>query len=142
MSTFNILELADLGGVNRRTVRYYVQRGLIPPPTGVGRGRHYTQEHLDVLRRVKRLQEKGARLEEIAEGKGDSELATSHPRSPAATLLGAGFTQRGWRRIEVAAGVELHVEDRRDLDATGLARAVAALRAALTAKRGGPDGNP
>ena len=37
---YNIDELADLGGVSRRTVRYYVQEGLLPAPLGVGRGRH------------------------------------------------------------------------------------------------------
>lgn len=138
MSTFSISELAVLGGVNRRTVRYYVQRGLIPAPTGVGRGSHYTQEHLDALLRVKRLQQEGASLEAIAGEKHDSELAPSSPgsRQPAAVAL--PFRQRAWRRIEIGDGVELHVEDRHNLDPASLARAVAALRAALTEPRGGP----
>ena len=54
-------ELADLGGVSRRTVRYYVQEGLLPAPLGVGRGRHYGAEHLEQLLKVKALQEQGAR---------------------------------------------------------------------------------
>ena len=29
---YDIDELADLGGVSRRTVRYYVQEGLLPAP--------------------------------------------------------------------------------------------------------------
>jgi len=32
---FSVGELAELGGVSRRTVRYYVQEGLIPAPLGL-----------------------------------------------------------------------------------------------------------
>ena len=46
---YGILELAELGGVSRRTVRYYVQEGLLPAPLGVGRGRHYGPAHLEQL---------------------------------------------------------------------------------------------
>ena len=65
---YSIGELADLGGVSRRTVRYYVQRGLLEAPTGLGRGRHYTRRHLDTLTRVRKLQEAGYGLAEIAGG--------------------------------------------------------------------------
>ncbi len=58
-------ELAKLGGISRRTVRYYVQEGLIPPPYGRGRGRHYNERHLAQLLRVKSLQEQGLALGEI-----------------------------------------------------------------------------
>ncbi len=61
----SIGEIAERGGVTRRTVRYYVQRGLIPEPLGRGRGEHYGAEHLAALLRVKSLQEQGATLEEI-----------------------------------------------------------------------------
>lgn len=62
---FGIEELAERGGVSRRTVRYYVQRGLLPAPTGTGRGPHYTRDHLDTLIRVRQLQEAGVSLSEI-----------------------------------------------------------------------------
>ena len=60
-----IAELAELGGVTRRTVRYYVQEGLLPAPLGVGRGRHYGADHLERLLQVRHLQEQGRTLEEI-----------------------------------------------------------------------------
>jgi hypothetical protein len=52
---YGIEELAALGGVTRRTVRYYVQEGLLPSPLGVGRGRHYGPAHLARLQEVKGL---------------------------------------------------------------------------------------
>ena len=66
---YNIDELADLGGVSRRTVRYYVQEGLLPAPLGVGRGRHYGRPHLDRLLEVKAWQEAGLSLVEIRAGR-------------------------------------------------------------------------
>ena len=62
---YGIKELAELGGVSRRTVRYYTQEKLLPPPLGVGRGRHYGRQHLGALLKVKSLQEAGQTLEEI-----------------------------------------------------------------------------
>ena len=64
-----IEELAGLGGVTRRTVRYYVQEGLLPAPRGVGRGRHYGPEHLDRLLAVKAMQERGESLVSLHNGK-------------------------------------------------------------------------
>jgi DNA-binding transcriptional MerR regulator len=62
---YSIGELARQAGVTRRTVRFYVQRGLIPQPLGRGRGEHYAEEHLAAVLRVRSLQEQGASLEEI-----------------------------------------------------------------------------
>ena len=97
---YSIDELADLGGVSRRTVRYYVQEGLVPAPLGVGRGRHYDASHLDALLRVKALQEAGRRLDEIREAAG-----TNGPRARAPRPIALAT----WRRIALAPGVELHV---------------------------------
>lgn len=103
---YAIGDLADLGGVSRRTVRYYVQEGLLPPPHGVGRGNHYGTEHLDQLLRVKVMQEAGRTLDEIryalAGGQGRvaaTEIVDAVPPPPR-TL---------WRRVALAPGVELHV---------------------------------
>ena len=63
---YGIAELAERGGVTRRTVRYYVQRGLLPTPLGTGRGPHYTPAHLERLILIRQLQESGVPLVEIA----------------------------------------------------------------------------
>lgn len=101
---YSVGELADLGGVSRRTVRYYVQEGLLPAPFGVGRGDHYGRVHLDRLLQIKALQEAGRSLDEIrqAMGEGSAQSAT-----PVATP--APIPREVWRRLSVAPGVELHV---------------------------------
>lgn len=110
--SYSIGELAALGGVSRRTVRYYVQRGLLEAPTGLGRGRHYRQRHLDALIRIRKLQEAGRPLAEIA-----AELAS--PAEPLKSLPGAMAGDRSapagrvsrWTRIEIDDGIELHLRD-------------------------------
>jgi len=65
-------QLAEQTGVSRRTVRYYVQRGLIDPPVGRGRGSGYTAQHAAQIQRVIRLQREGLPLENIAELPADA----------------------------------------------------------------------
>ena len=103
---FGIDELADLGGVSRRTVRYYVQEGLLPAPLGVGRGRHYDQAHVDRLLRVKALQESGRSLDEIR-----ALLQSPARRTAAVAAIPSPppIPRSAWRRLELAPGVELHV---------------------------------
>jgi DNA-binding transcriptional MerR regulator len=108
---YAIGELAALGGVSRRTVRYYVQEGLIPPPLGVGRGDHYSADHLEQLLRVKAMQESGRTLDEIRRALGPpgrlrmrqsrAALSMAHASPPLPRAL--------WRRLMLAPGVELHV---------------------------------
>lgn len=63
---YSIRELVEATGIPRRTIRYYVQRGLIPAPEGAGRGHFYTEEHRVGLQRVRALQARGYSLDEIA----------------------------------------------------------------------------
>lgn len=102
-AAYGIEELADLGGVSRRTVRFYVQEGLIPQPLGLGRGRHYGPEHLDRLLRVKEMQERGLTLAEIhsrfSGGGAKVRAPLARPKPP----------RTAWVRLELLPGVELHV---------------------------------
>jgi DNA-binding transcriptional MerR regulator len=107
---YGIKELAELGGVTRRTVRYYVQRGLLPTPLGTGRGPHYTVAHLERLIHIRKLQETGVPLAEItARLNGIPQTSMSVPGcSPegSMSLLSKGET---WMRFVLVDGVELHV---------------------------------
>lgn len=101
---YAIGDLAELAGVSRRTVRYYVQEGLLPAPLGVGRGNHYGREHLDQLLKVKALQEKGHTLDEIRRV-----LGGNAPAAGEAPPIGPAPERAVYRRLQLAPGVELHV---------------------------------
>jgi DNA-binding transcriptional MerR regulator len=113
---YGVEELAALGGVTRRTVRYYVQEGLLPAPLGVGRGRHYGAEHVARLQALKALQEQGLSLDEIR--RQPSRGARREPRSAAAPSV-APVTRSAWTRLEIAPGLELHVSGQRRLPSPG-----------------------
>jgi DNA-binding transcriptional MerR regulator len=106
---YGVDELAERAGVSRRTVRYYVQRGLLPPPLGLGRGNHYTERHLETLVRVRELQERGVPLEGIA-----ARLNAAPEAEPAAPVAGA--QQTTWTRVELGGDVEVHLRGRRLTD--------------------------
>lgn len=103
---YGIQELAALGGVSRRTVRYYVQEGLLPPPIGLGRGDHYTREHLTRLLEVKALQEKGLTIAQILRGPALDRAVAEEDEAPA---------REAWVRVVLAPGMELHLAASRRL---------------------------
>lgn len=53
---YSLTELADLAGVTPRTVRYYINQGLLPGPVASGPGPKYDDTDLARLRVIKRLQ--------------------------------------------------------------------------------------
>ncbi|WP_462373823.1 helix-turn-helix domain-containing protein, partial [Turicimonas muris] len=52
---FRLEDLAELTGIPRRTIRFYIQKGYVAPPLGQKRGAYYTNEHLEELLKIKRL---------------------------------------------------------------------------------------
>ena len=100
--SFGIDELASAAGLTRRAVRFYVQQKLLPPPNGVGRGRHYDHSHLDRLRQVVAQQAAGHSLDAIRR------LAVGQPvPPPAARRRRPPVTVQLWTRVTLADGVEL-----------------------------------
>ncbi|MFY0563678.1 helix-turn-helix domain-containing protein [Archangium lansingense] len=71
MSTTNtrkewkLTELAEAAGVSPRTVRYYVQRGLLPAPPFKGPDTVYGEEHLVRLKAIRVLQARFLPLDAI-----------------------------------------------------------------------------
>lgn len=124
---YAIGDLAALGDVSRRTVRFYVQEGLLPPPAGLGRGNHYGPAHLEALLRVKALQEAGHTLDDIRR------LLTTNRHTggtaPHATLTPSPsepqLPRTVWRRMTLAPGVELHVEGSQGLPSSAALRELA-----------------
>lgn len=81
----DLAELCDRAGVTQRTVRYYIQQGLLPNP-GAGReARKYGPEYLHRLRLIRQLQREHLPLAEIRQRlEGLSEVAIAASVSPSA----------------------------------------------------------
>ena len=68
METLTIGQLAERGGVNLETVRYYEREGLmLPPPRKSSGHRAYSPNAVRRLRFIKRAQELGFSLSEVKE---------------------------------------------------------------------------
>ena len=68
MQHLSSTRLAQLGGVNLETVRYYERRGLLPaPPRTLAGYRQFPPEAAQRLRFIKRAQELGFSLDEVQE---------------------------------------------------------------------------
>jgi DNA-binding transcriptional MerR regulator len=61
----DLIELADAAGVTPRTIRYYVQQGLLPSPGTRGPKTKYDRALLDRLQLIKLLQRQHLPLSEI-----------------------------------------------------------------------------
>lgn len=110
---YGVEELAERAGVSRRTVRYYVQRGLLPAPLGVGRGKHYSEQHLATLVCIRDQQAAGVSLEDIAARAAGAPVARRASLEPPVHEP----AQSSWTRIVLGDGVELHLRGRRLADA-------------------------
>ena len=63
--TLSIEDLARHSGLSVRTVRYYIQQGLLPGPDTAGKYASYSQRHLNHLQMVQRLKRLHLPLKEI-----------------------------------------------------------------------------
>ena len=121
--TFSLDELATLAALPKRTVRYYIQLGLLDRPVGETRGAHYLPSHLDALLRIRHLTEAGISLERVREVlRGDPPAVPPRARQPGSVEVRS--------HIWIAPGVELQVSpeqaDATPEDIRKLAHAVAA----------------
>jgi DNA-binding transcriptional MerR regulator len=144
---WKVEDLARQAGVSVRTVRYYVQRGLLPAPVFRGRDTVYASEHLLRLQAIRRLQERFLPLDAIqrelercsledlralAAGPAAGGPAAAGPRagrqlSPPSLLQRAPLTPEageGWQRWELAPGLELHLSERADAETRRCAEAL------------------
>jgi len=100
--TFSLDELCTLTDLPKRTVRYYMQMGLVDRPIGETRAAHYLTAHLDQLLKVKQLSDAGISLERIAEIQNGEELQIpAKPRKPGDIQVKS--------HIHVAPGIELQI---------------------------------
>ncbi len=62
---YKVSELAEKAGVTKRTIHYYISKGLLFPPKGSGVNSLYTDEHLERILLIKKLQESFMPLSKI-----------------------------------------------------------------------------
>lgn len=101
--SFTLEELCTLTALTRRTVRYYIQLGLVDRPQGETRAARYSQSHLEQLLLVKKWSAEGLSLDRIRElQEAASEPAVPHaPRRPGSVEV--------WSHLLLDHGVELKV---------------------------------
>jgi len=58
-------DLAHHSGLSIRTLRFYIQEGILPGPDSHGKNARYSQEHLDRLEAIRRLKHLHLPLQEI-----------------------------------------------------------------------------
>lgn len=63
--SYSLKELCQVTDVTERTVRFYIQEGLLPPPSGAGPFSRYGYEHWLRLQFIKRLKDEFLPLAEI-----------------------------------------------------------------------------
>ncbi|WNG21824.1 MerR family transcriptional regulator [Cystobacter fuscus] len=149
---WKLSELAEAVGVTPRTVRYYVQRGLLPAPPFKGPDTVYGEEHLLRLKAIRVLQARFLPLDaiqvELARLTPEAlqALAEAEPSAPP-PVPGAvpppavpapapvsppesappSAAPTNWRRWELAPGLELHLADTADAKTRALAEHLRAL---------------
>ena len=100
-------ELCALVDLPRRTVRYYIQEGLVDRPAGAKRGAYYTRRHLEQLMTVRTWQRAGLSLERIRELVSEG-AESSSPLPPPRRRRPGDVTLR--THVTLAPGVELVID--------------------------------
>lgn len=104
---FSLDEIAALAELPRRTVRYYIQIGLVDRPEGTGKGAYYSQRHVEQLLAIRKWQLAGLSLERIAEVLKQPQAGTLPPAPRRAG------TVEVWSHLVVADGIEVTLEPAR-----------------------------
>jgi DNA-binding transcriptional MerR regulator len=101
--TFSLGELCALADLPVRTVRYYIQIGLVDRPIGETRAAYYTSRHVEQLLQIRKWTQAGVSLERIHELlSGETPPVPPRPRGPG--------TVEVWSHVVVDDGLEITLE--------------------------------
>jgi DNA-binding transcriptional MerR regulator len=152
-ATFSIREAARAAGTTVRSIRYYVERKVVPPPEFKSVHTRYDCAFLVRLRAVTQLRKKNLRIDAIRkqiDAASPDELlriagyampppaAAPPPAGPApSTVLPAGFVgpyragttypSERWEHLAICPGVMLLVKSEADAEAWRVGREIVAL---------------
>ena len=101
--SYPLSELCVLADLPVRTVRYYVQIGLVDRPVGETRAARYGPRHLEQLLSIKRWSAAGVSLERIRELlQGEAAPVPPRPRQPGSVTVCS--------HLHVAEGIEVVID--------------------------------
>ncbi len=103
--TFTLDDLASAAGLPRRTVRYYIQLGLLDKAEGETRAARYGATHLEQLIAIRRWSQDGLSLERIRDLLARKDSAPAPASRPPGTV-------EVWSHLVVADGLEVMLEAR------------------------------
>ena len=104
--TFTLDELCSLTDLTKRTVRYYMQIGLVARPEGETRAARYGPHHLEGLLTIRRWTDAGLSLERVRELMAGAET----PAPPRPRRYGEVEV---WSNVAIADGIEVRVNPER-----------------------------
>lgn len=128
----NLTQLSERAETSARTIRFYIQQGLVAGPEGRKRGAYYTEAHLSDLLRIRHWKQAGLSLEAIADLLSARSTPPLQPARPGAVEVRS--------HLVVADGLELVVApDRARLTQTQLRSLFNTVRSAYADLRAAPD---
>ena len=101
-TSFTLDQLSALTDLPLRTIRYYIQLGLVDRHEGDRKHARYTQKHLDQVLQVRAMADQGMPLERVKQLMNG--ITTPPPLPKAAGDISV------ISKVFIAPGVELHVE--------------------------------
>ena len=101
-STFSLEQLSALTDLPLRTIRYYIQLGLVDRHEGDRKHARYTQKHIDQVLQVRSLADQGTPLERIKQLIHGISTPPPTPKSAGDISVIS--------KVFVAPGVELYLE--------------------------------
>lgn len=104
---YSLDQLATLTALPKRTIRYYMHKGLVPRPEGARKTATYSEQHLEQLMLVKKWKQAGLNLERIGEL-----LQQDAPEMPLAPQQQVGEVSVV-QRVFVSEGVTLELDPAR-----------------------------
>ncbi len=116
MNKYTISDVMTKTGISKRTVHYYIGRGLIPPALRDADDFYYTNEHIIKIKYIRWLADKHISLQGIAYQMLDKTLAQLEADMQTDASIGDHFnvvreqkTPIPYLRVDVLPGLELHI---------------------------------
>jgi DNA-binding transcriptional MerR regulator len=112
-SMYSIAQICQLCGLPRRTIHFYTQQNILPPPIGLGAGAKYDDSHLNRLRAIPILRKSGKKLDqirEVFEHLSDQEICEFvNKNQPGTTNTSWSDIKKNFAHYELPGGLTLMV---------------------------------